>query len=148
MGAEKLDRLIRQMEAISSDEKLEPIVGRALDEQTDLMATLNREQLLDGERADGSTITPAYKPRTIAAKRRRGQPTNKVTLLWDGDFHHSIKASRKGGVYELDATDKKAPDLREKYGEDIEGLTDEHVAEVSHAAAPQIEVELRKYFGL
>lgn len=143
-GLAVLDHIEKLLTRLATD-KIEQFVGKAAEGQLDLMADLNRAQLMEGVNNEDQIITPAYKPSTIKAKKKRGQPYNKVTLFWDGNFHRALKARRKGGTFELFDTDKKDADLREKYGDEIEGLTPESMQKVSQAMAPSILEQSRSY---
>lgn len=80
-----------------------------------------------GERLD--SYRP-YKPITIQIKLAKGQPTNRVTLRDEGDFHASFKVIANNISFFIDATDIKTEDLIAKYGEQILGLTDENLYEL------------------
>lgn len=55
-----------------------------------LIANLNREQLLEGQKANGNSM-PVYTARSIAMKRGAVSPSGTFTLKETGDFHNSIK---------------------------------------------------------
>jgi hypothetical protein len=141
---QRLYSLLDRLEKVALD-RIEVFVDKAATAQAGLMADLNREQLNDGIKSDGTPITPAYKPRTIEIKKRKGQPYNKVTLLDKGPFQAGIKASKKMGVFELESTDSKEEDLKEKYSEEIEGLTEENLAKVSKAMLPSLIRQTKNY---
>ena len=71
-----------------------------------------------------------YTARTISIKRAKGQPFDRVTLRDSGDFQASIHVLFYNDGFMIQATDIKTNDLIAKYGEDILGLTDEHIAEL------------------
>lgn len=70
-----------------------------------------------------------YQPETIYYKRERGQPTNRVTLRDEGDFHNSFYLEIGKEQFEIKASDEKTEQLKKKYGK-ILGLTDENVNEL------------------
>lgn len=80
-----------------------------------------------GERLD--SYRP-YSPITIRVKLAKGQPTNRVTLRDEGDFHASFRVIANNISFFIDATDIKTEDLIAKYGEQILGLTDENLYEL------------------
>jgi hypothetical protein len=147
MGVEKLDTTINRLQALAGP-KMEAIVEKAAEAQFDLMEALNRQQLLDGIRSDGSFIDPPYRPRTVEIKKLQGRPWNKVTLLDEGFYHARIEASKAGKAVALESWDEKAEALQAKYGENIEGLTEENTEIVSIAMLPDIEKETRKYLKI
>ena len=97
---------------------------------------LNSEQQLYeyGVNALGVDISDyqPYAPLTIGIKRSKGQPSDRVTLRDNGDFHGSffVKFGKDG--MEIDATDSKRDKLVGKYGKQIFGLTQESKTYVSN----------------
>lgn len=71
-----------------------------------------------------------YTPLTIAIKKEKGQPTNRVTLRDEGDFHSSFYLEVGYTQFEIKAADFKTEDLIKKYGRQILGLTNENIAEL------------------
>lgn len=71
-----------------------------------------------------------YTPLTIAIKKEKGQPTNRVTLRDEGDFHSSFYLEVGDTQLEIKAADFKTEDLIKKYGRQILGLTNENIAEL------------------
>lgn len=67
-----------------------------------------------------------YRPKTIEIKEIKGQPTNRVTLRDEGDFHRSFKVDADNEKFRILSTDGKAEWLEKKYGRQIFGLTDEN----------------------
>ena len=68
-----------------------------------------------------------YTSTTIAIKRLKGQPTNRVTLRDTGDFHASFFLDIDDYKFYIDSTDDKVNKLALKYGENIFGLTDDNI---------------------
>lgn len=73
-----------------------------------------------------------YSPVTIAIKKMKGQPTDRVTLRDEGDFHASFFIDADDTRFEIKANDEKTEFLIRKYGRQILGLTNEHIAELIH----------------
>ena len=71
-----------------------------------------------------------YTPLTIAIKKEKGQPTNRVTLRDEGDFHSSFYLEVGDTQFEIKAADFKTEDFIKKYGRQILGLTNENIAEL------------------
>ena len=85
---------------------------------------LERERLFHGTNADGSEIVPEYKPSTVMIKKKKGQPTDRVTLFDKGKFYGAFTMEREGDNVLFTSEDSKTKKLEEKYGERIFGLTD------------------------
>lgn len=122
------------------------VVADLAEEHADLMADMNREQLKEGIRSDGSKISPPYTPFTIRMKQKKGQPTTKVTLFDEGNFHAALKGKKQADGILLESDDWKREQLKEKYGNKIEGLTDENLEKLRIMLYPRILFELRKRF--
>ncbi len=135
------DRLYNQLdrlEALIKGPKLEEFVMKAADGKRELMADLNREQLADGIRADGSRITPEYAESTVAKKKKEGKPSDRVTLFDTGAWSSEIKARRLGKTMFLQSVEAKNEKLKKTYGLGIQGLTEENLAVVSKALLPSL----------
>ncbi len=99
----------------------------------DLIVKLNTEnQLFKGIRSDGTEITPPYTGYTISIKTEKNQPTDRVTLKDTGDFYDSFVAYVDGSKDIIITSNPIKVDefgfttnLIEKYGDKIEGLTEE-----------------------
>ena len=106
------------------------IAEQTLSGMEKFIADLNRTQLAEGKRSDGSNIEPEYTPFTTFMKKNYGvglgKETGHVTLFQTGDIHKSIFADIGSGKVTLDATDPKTNELLSKYGE-RRGLTDESI---------------------
>lgn len=98
---------------------------QVIQENEDRIIDLNLQQLYDGLNADGSPIEPEYTPFTVAIKRRKGQPSDRVTLRDTGDFWEGIALKVFETEFELIGTDSKTDKLKAKYGDLIIGLSEE-----------------------
>lgn len=67
-----------------------------------------------------------YAASTIAAKKKKGQPTTRVTLRDTGEFHKSVHVVYDAGGFYLKSDDAKAEELIQKYGADIFRLTNKN----------------------
>jgi signal peptidase I len=108
----------------------------------------NVEQLNSGIRADGKKITPPYKPKTVSIKRKKGQPTDKVTLKDYGDFHSQIRVKKYPTKFELVSYDEKSEKLQDKYTPEILGLTDDNINKIKKAIFIKMKKNVRKLFRL
>lgn len=99
----------------------------AIERTIDVMPQLNREQLEYGLDSRETKIKPSYQSRSYATKKNQMNPAPGMwhpDLILTGAFTASIKVNLSGDKINFKATDLKAPDLLEKYGDDILGLGD------------------------
>lgn len=89
------------------------------------IAETNADQLFAGLRADDTEMwdTRPYKPFTIAIKKEKGQPYDRVTLKDTGEFHRSIFVRFQGDNVIIDSNSDLRDKLVQKYGVTIFGLT-------------------------
>ena len=98
----------------------------------DEIKEINVHQQYDlGQDRNGDSITPEYAESTIRYKRRKGHPTDRVTLQDTGQYHDTFKIRYEAEGFELYANDWKAGFLDRKYGKEIYGLQDEAARELA-----------------
>jgi len=144
---EKLDALERKFWELING-RTERFVEEVADTKRELMADLNRAQLNEGIDSRGRRIEPPYTPRTVKIKTIKGQPTNKVMLLDTGRFQSLIKAQKHNKAYYMESSDDKTEKLVNKYGEDIEGLTDENKDLVAASMKEPLIEKHRNFFEI
>ena len=71
-----------------------------------------------------------YAARTIKNKRKKGQPTTRVTLRDTGAFHESMFVVFDSEGFYITASDEKTQDLVEKYGKEIFRLTNKNFTRI------------------
>ena len=71
-----------------------------------------------------------YTAKTIQNKKRKGQPTTRVTLRNTGAFHKSMFVVFDSEGFYITASDKKTEKLIKKYGEEIFRLTDKNFTRI------------------
>lgn len=71
-----------------------------------------------------------YKESTIERKKRKGQPTTRVTLRDKGDFHEMIVPTIEGKYLKITSLDEKTNMLVDKYGKDIFTLTNDNLKRI------------------
>ena len=118
-------------------------------EAEDTIIDMNISQLYDsGERRDGKKITPEYAPETVAIKKKKGQPTNRVTLRDTFEWQASFWIQYYPDGFEIKASDWKTERLTQKYGDEILGLQDEMVKYLcANLYLPHLIEELKKILG-
>ncbi len=98
--------------------------------ESDEMIILNQDdQLQLGIDSQGKRIKPAYTRKTKTIKRRKGQPTDRVTLHDEGDWYRGFITERINNKIYFDSTDSKNEKLVTKYGDEIFGLNKKSIAE-------------------
>lgn len=120
-------------EGLTSGEYIQEII---LDNEAFITDMNAQEQLYEqGVNRLGVSISDyaPYSPTTIAIKRAKGQPTNRVTLRDEGDFEASFFIEADREKFTIKASDWKTEELTKKYGSQILGLTQENKAELIHA---------------
>lgn len=71
-----------------------------------------------------------YTAKTIQNKKRKGQPTTRVTLRDTGAFHKSMFVVFDSEGFYITASDEKTEELIKKYGEEIFRLTDKNFTRI------------------
>ena len=76
--------------------ELKDTVNSSIQESIDqnkqiIMELQTQEQMYQGITSKGIDIKPAYASSTIKIKRRKGQPTDRVTLFDTGAFYNSLE---------------------------------------------------------
>lgn len=74
-----------------------------------------------------------YTAKTIQNKKRKGQPTTRVTLRDTGAFHKSMFVVFDSEGFYITASDEKTEELIKKYGEEIFRLTDKNFTRIVHS---------------
>lgn len=91
-----------------------------------LVGKLNTDQQLYlGIDSTGASLGE-YAPSTIAYKKRKNQPTDRVTLKDTGDFYKDFDIIVDEDGFIITSFDNKTNKLVDKYGNDIFGITDEN----------------------
>lgn len=121
------DRKIQPLEDFQNNAPRR-ILEQVEDVEPAVVAMNADEQLFAaGVRSDGTDIRPVYTPFTVRIKGMKGQPTDRVTLRDEGDFHASLRLEFQADEFEIVAGDWKEQKLKAKYGDAILGLTDANI---------------------
>lgn len=96
---------------------------KIIDDNDEVILDLNRRQLMSGIDAKGKSLGD-YKNPSYALMKKTLNPKGVVDLNLTGDFHDSMLLVNNLPI-EIDAFDGKTNDLKNKYGQDIFGLTKE-----------------------
>lgn len=71
-----------------------------------------------------------YTAKTVQNKKKKGQPTTRVTLRDTGAFHKSMFVVFDSEGFYVTASDKKTEELVKKYGEEVFRLTDKNFTRI------------------
>ena len=141
----KLDDLISKLKSFESG--IYPTIKKVVEEYDYIILDMNSESQLfeQGINREGEYLADyagGYSPVTIQIKMLKNQPTDRVTLRDEGDFHSSFYIEFHPDGFEIKAKDWKSEMLQRQWG-DILGLTDENLKEF---ARDYVRPELVKYF--
>lgn len=143
----KLDDLISKLKAI--EREFIDLIEIIIRENEHVIIDMNAEDQLFKKGIDRNGVSimsyAPYAPFTIEIKRMKGQPTSRVTLRDEGEFHSSFYVEYQQDGFEIKALDWKTDELIKGYGEEIMGLTNENVKEFREDfIAPAFEKEFKK----
>lgn len=127
---------------------LHEVMTQVIKANAAFIENLNRAQLYEGKRADGSDISPDYTQTTEFIKQSKGQRSDRVTLRDTGAFYESIFVEVFRDAFDLSADDPKTAELKAKYQPTILGLTEESKQKLIVHIRPQFVVLLRIRIGL
>lgn len=122
---------------------IEQVVASATNQHEGDIVDANRSQLAQGKTATGGTVKPFYKPETVKRKKKKGQPTDKVTLKDEGKFYQGFYAKATRGGIEQGSTDPKTTYLVNRYTDTIFGLSAASKTQVADRLRPTLQTEFR-----
>lgn len=107
-------------------ESIYPTLKDVINANSDILKDIqNVNQLFTkGEDSKGSRIKPSYANVTISIKRRKRQPTDRVTLKDTGNFYESVTFEGVDNALVITASVEYASFLSKRYGKDILGIQD------------------------
>lgn len=88
------------------------VITEAFNDSADDLAQINRERMLDGKRADGTTM-PDYSPVSVKVY---GYPPGPIRLKATGAFQAAVKVEVRNDVVSTGSTDNKSETLQGRYG--------------------------------
>jgi len=128
--------ILKKLRAIDVNAELNVIL-KSLEKQ--ILAMNTEDQLFKkGVTITGVKIVPPYASSTVRIKKRKGQPTNRVTTRDTGEYHShfTIQFGTDEFTIEVDHTNADLNYvLKNRYGE-LEGLTDVNVEKLSRKILP------------
>lgn len=126
---------------------LTALTANAMEANNAEIVELNKDQLFEGIDSKGNETRPGYTSFTRFVKQQQGKPSDRVTLKDTGEFYSKFFLRLTGDMYSIDSTDSKTPDLKEKYGSDILGLTSESKRITWQTVKPNIVQAIRNITG-
>lgn len=111
---------------------------------TDQLEDYNTNKLFEGKDANDEFLSPPYASKFYAEFKLHLNPAGVVDLKLTGRYHSSIYADTRKFPVEMKSRDKKSGELKEKYGEDIEGITEEDKDEFVNEV---IKEEVEEYYS-
>lgn len=121
-----INGVLKRFENIDTD----AICSKAVQMSQDVMADLNAEQINTGLKANGE-LMPDYSLRSVI---QYGKPYGPIRLRDTGAWQQGLYAKVEGEKVVFGSTDEKDRMLRERYGEEIEGLSEKYKAEAIREA--------------
>lgn len=119
-------------------------INDAFTEFDSVAEDMNISQLNDGKRSDGSML-PNYSRTSVAVY---GKPSGPMNLKDTGAFHKSITLKSNKVEAEIIATDSKTEMLKDFYGDDIIGLSEENIESLKNDyIAPSIKENVKKFIN-
>jgi glycerol-3-phosphate cytidylyltransferase-like family protein len=128
-----IEQLIENLKAVNIPEVIQASVSETIEE----IKNYQQQQMFFGLNAQGEKTKrldgkyDIYSPMTVAIKRLKGQPTDRVTLRDTQDFYIGITVKPERSEVIINSSDEKTSKLIEMYGEDIFGLNKDYAAEYS-----------------
>lgn len=120
---DSLEATVNKLKAV-----INPSIRESVDKNKNVIKTAQTdEQMFSGITAGGNSIRPfPYAKSTINYKRRKGQPTDRITLKDSGDFYESIQVEARPVDFVISTQITYSIFLVDRYA-DILGLTAENL---------------------
>ena len=145
------DRMLKG--AIAFRDNFAKYIKKELLDNEAIIIYLNVEYQLFGKGITSNNVRidsyAPYAPLTLAIKKAKNQPTNRVTLRDEGDFHSSFYLEFTDDSFTIKASDEKAEYLEFAYGSDIFGLTPENREDLTkYYLRPALIAKLKEHLGI
>jgi hypothetical protein len=101
---------------------IESLTWASLEETRAAYVEAQVSQMNAGIRSDGAEITPQYAASTVARKKRKGQPSDHVTLRDTGEYHRKMSVSVDNEDLKINSDVEYEKYLDERYTSKIYGL--------------------------
>lgn len=115
------------------------------DHEMEIIKLNVEDQLYDkGVDGNGNKLNPPYAESTKVRKRKKGQPTNRVTLKDSGEFYKGFYLWYEEDGFSIQVDDIKTKYLVNRYGKDIAGLDRESMDKMRRMIGEKIIVKIQK----
>lgn len=143
---EKLLKSVRAAQTLDADRMFNAILtDKGLQ---DFILNMNKEQLFAGENSLGvslESIGGGYSAFTIEVKKKKGQPTDRVTLKDTGEYYDSYTLDLGSGFFTINSDPIKGDtNLETEWGDNLEGLQDENLQKLIEIIKVKFEQETRR----
>jgi hypothetical protein len=139
--------MLERMEQLKRE--YDTLVVISVEDTAEEFGKLNTDQMYAGQLNDGTAIKPPYAASTVAIKKRKGQPYDRVTLRDTGAFNDAFRLQVIGQDLVEDSDVPYAPNLEKKYTEAIWGLNEaNHEEYVDNYLAPDLQEKVSELTGL
>jgi hypothetical protein len=136
-----ISAMLRRFEDLDTD----AICKKAVEQSTEMMADLNAEQINSGIKADGTEM-PDYSLRSVV---QYGKPFGPIRLRDTGSWQTGLYARVDGEKVVFASSDTKDAMLRDRYGDEIEGLSEKFKAEaIREVVQPNFNRMIEEETGL
>ena len=141
-----LQKFITNLKRFDTEKELLTVVRN----NENVLTDLNTEDQLfqKGIDSKGNILPMPYAPFTIEIKQQKNQPTNRITLRDEGDFHAGFFLRASKFPIEIDSSDSKRNELVKEWGKDIFGLTKDSLHETRKDILPDFRELQRRKLGL
>ena len=145
-----LEEILNKTQNINLDELFVDVFQESRVQE--FVEDLNKDQLfagVDSNNVDLEDIGGDYTNKTKAIKRFKGQPVDRVTLRDTGDFYDSIELELEAAAVDFVADfDKEGVDLRDRWGQNLLGLTEQSKEKLKEFVLPIFQQKIRQRIGL
>lgn len=128
--------------------QLPTIVQESLTDTREIAIERQKAQLMAGVDNTETPIKPPYAPSTIARKKRKGQPYDRVTGYDKGNMYAETDDNITETTFTLFSTSYTFGKFIARYGENVYGLTLYSLQVVRDATEPILIDKCRNYLGL
>jgi hypothetical protein len=123
------------------------VIGSSKEIQEEILDLNRINQLfkkgIDSNEGDLNKMTQSgfgYSQFTIEKKRKKGQPTDRVTLFDTGEFYKSFRLTVHSTYMQISADGQKdESNLFDDFGNDIVGLTEESISLIKSKILPDVQ---------
>ena len=122
MNIELIDKWTKKLSDI--EDAIYKDLAKAINKNSALLVAIQTQyQLFDrGEDSMAMTLLPSYAVSTIARKKKKKQPFDRVTLKDTGAFYESITIDASNNVMTIKASVNYTSFLLNRYGRDVFGI--------------------------